>query len=69
MPIVQIIPIKNRSPRVVAKGKNPFRLIHGESASHTVRQAMAMNSIKKNVTLGQVQYIHWNSVFNHSNIS
>ena len=66
-PIVEMIAIKTRSPREVAMGKNPFRFISGENVSHKLKPMIVIMSTIKKTKLGQVQYIHWNSVFNHSN--
>lgn len=66
-PIVEMIAIKTRSPRDVAMGKNPFRLISGKNVSHKLKPMIVIISTIKKTKLGQVQYIHWNSVFNHSN--
>jgi len=67
IPIVEMIAIKTRSPREVIMGKNPFRLISGKNVSHKLKLMIVRISTKKKTMLGQVQYIHWNSVFNHSN--
>jgi len=67
IPIVEMIAIKTRSPREVIMGKNPFRLISGKNVSHKLKIMIVRISTKKKTMLGQVQYIHWNSVFNHSN--
>ncbi len=67
IPIVEMIAIKTRSPREVVMGKNPFRLISGENVSHKLKPMIVRISTIKKTMLGQVQYIHWNSVFNHSN--
>ena len=67
IPIVEMIAIKTRSPREVIMGKNPFRLISGKNVSHKLKPMIVRISTIKKTMLGQVQYIHWNSVFNHSN--
>lgn len=67
IPIVEMIAIKTRSPREVVIGKNPFRLISGKNVSHKFKPMIVKIITKKKITLGQVQYIHWNSVFNQSN--
>ena len=67
IPIVEMIAIKTRSPREVIMGKNPFRLISGKNVSHKLKLMIVRISTIKKTMLGQVQYIHWNSVFNQSN--
>jgi len=50
--------MKNRSPRVVANHKNPFRITVGDLSSQTVIPITDSMIIEKNIAVGTVHAIH-----------